>query len=422
MARTLRNFLVGVGYEYDQKGQAQIESGLGAISSKALQLGSVIAGAFGINKLTADFAESVDTLGKFSEVIGVSADDVSALGRALGINGGSLESFMSQLEGIERLRAGLLVGDAGFIAAAGVAGIDTSGLIASQDAVEAYISLADQFQNLSTQQRINAADALGLDDASIRLLSQGSDAVNELVESQRRIRPVTDEMLQLAADFNDSTQDLANNIGGFADNISTLVLPRLNALLEDINGFVDTNRTQINDLIPDALTGGAALAGAGFIFGAPLLPAAAIGAGGTVAYNASEQDVESFTGLELPSFLFQPIGDLIDEATRSLGTQLTDTNTHLPDSGFRIDLPDTSSAGNIVRDLTVGALESIFTNPLLQSVTGGSDSAQQRNTTPIPAINVNLNLDGQVIERKIIEVNERQNDQALNDIRSSVQG
>lgn len=400
MARTLRNFLVGIGYDYDREGEREAASGIDRLRGKALQFGAVVAGAFGARALTSGFAEATDTLGKFSSVLDVSADDVNAFGNALGTQGGSLESFMSQLEGIGRLRAGLLTGDAGFIAAAGIAGIDTTELINAEDAIQAYLSLADQFAELSPQQRINAASALGLDDASIRLLSLGRDAVEELVEQQRRIRPVTNEMLQIAEQFNDATQDLSNNIGSFADQISLIVLPRLNGLIQDINGFVDENREDIVETIPSIFTGATTGAGAGLLLGAGATAGGVAGAAGVVAVEAGVRAIDSAEeslGFELPNILLSDT--VLDFLTNSILEQVRQ------EQGIATPAPALQQRS-----------ESLLSQPLPQSTTTPTQG-QGRST-----IDVRLELDGEVLERRIIEVNERQNDQALEDIRSPIAG
>ena len=62
MSKVISSILVGLGFDYDKKGAQEIESGIGSIKSKALQLGAVVAGGFGLKSLTADFASSRDML------------------------------------------------------------------------------------------------------------------------------------------------------------------------------------------------------------------------------------------------------------------------------------------------------------------------------------------------------------------------
>lgn len=246
MANVISSFLVGIGFDYDKKGAKEIDSSIGHIKSTALQAGAAIAGAFGIKSLTADFADANDRLGKFSEVFGVIPNDVAAMGRALEHEGGTLASFMSQLEGIERLRAGLLTGDAGFIAQAGIAGIDPSAITSAKDATAAYAALSNQFSRMSTQKRLNAAEALGLDEASIRLLSRGRAEFDKAVDIEKSLRPLTMEMTKVSAEFNDVWQDMWTRIGGSADRASMQILPAVNDIIKGMNGWYDENEKIIN--------------------------------------------------------------------------------------------------------------------------------------------------------------------------------
>jgi hypothetical protein len=284
MAKTINNFLVGIGFDLDKKSVDGVASGIDGVKSKALQLGTVVAGAFGGKALTSDFAAAKDDLAKFGEVYGLTADDIHAFGNALRIEGGTLEGFMSQLSQLEQFRAGLAIGDAEFIGQAGRAGLDVTGLIEAQDAAEGFLELADQFQRMDQQQRLNAANALGLDDATIRLLARGRENIESLVDVQRKMRPVTEEMTEAARIFNEETKDLSNSIGGFADKISVALLPQLNSVLGGMNEWIDLNREFINSGIDDFLAGlgaeavtiaasmgligsGAAVAGAGGLAG-----------------------------------------------------------------------------------------------------------------------------------------------------------
>ena len=85
MSKTLTNFLIGIGWNTSDldKGSQHIQSSLGGVKSQALQAGAAIAGAFGARALTTGFASAAADVGRFSQVYGVAADDVMALGRAI---------------------------------------------------------------------------------------------------------------------------------------------------------------------------------------------------------------------------------------------------------------------------------------------------------------------------------------------------
>lgn len=246
MAKVLSSFLVGLGFDYDKKGEQQITGGIDSIKSKALQLGSVVAGGFGLKALTADFASSRDMLGKFADTFGVLPNDVMAFGNALATEGGSIDGFISQLENLEKARARILVGDVGFFAPAAKAGLDPNVIANAENATEAYIALADSFSRMSTQQRLNAAEALGLDEASIRLLAKGEDGVEALVEKFRNVRPVTDSSTESAAEFNRQWVEFEQNVGSAADSISDQFLPMVNDAIDGVNNWIGTNKDLVN--------------------------------------------------------------------------------------------------------------------------------------------------------------------------------
>lgn len=428
MASTLTNFLVGIGYDYDSKGEQQIGSGIDSIKSKALQLGAVVAGAFGIKSLTGDFAKANDSLGKFSQVFGVIPNDVAALGRALEHEGGSLESFMGQLEGIERFRAGLRVGDASMIAAAGIAGIDTAPIENAKDATEAYVLLGEQFAKLNQQERINAADALGLDEASIRLLSQGSDAIRAAMREQQVMRPVTAAMTEESARFNDEWQDVQTNIGGFADKISMTVTPAISDLMSGMNDWLGVNREFINqgldttlELIGENLglvvAAGGLLASGGLLTGLSTMAAtipiigsalasAAVGAGALLGVGAAAAGGVAVGGI---------INENLDEETKlDIGRGIAHTLAFFgnEEAQAAIDAENAAIAagGTLMNPAGINGM----TIPSAQPT-----PPQQQNN---PVIKVDLNMDGKVIERKIIDTNNRQYEQALNDVTTSTGG
>lgn len=423
MANTISNFLVGIGFDFDQKGAKDVDRAIDGVKSSALQLGAVLAGAFGIKSLTADFAAAYDEIGKFSQVFGLVPNDVTALGRALEHEGGNLQSLMGQLAELERMRAGLLQGDADFIARAGIAGIDTSAITSAKSATEAYIALADQFSRLNRQQRLNAAEALGLDEASIRLLSRGSEGVREMVAAEQVMRPVTDQMTDAARDFNDAKQNLFTNIGGFADNISVHIVPAITDVVNGMNEWIDANRELSNRNISDwsgrlaknldlVAIAGAGVSSAGIAatfaslassvpvvggaigavasgFAAIAAPVTAI-AGAAVAWDWDADEFERRFGYRPPDWLFNPIVTVGGE-----------------NGAVEFSNPfNTSSPSSVLPDGRTGF------NTTIPPANGG------RAVT----IQTNIILDGKVIDRRIQDVTGQVYENTINDMKSSTGG
>lgn len=379
MPNVISSFLVGVGFDYDKKGADEIGSGIDGIKSKALQLGAVVAGAFGIKALTVDFAQGRDELGKFADVFGGTATDIQAIGTALATEGGSLESFMGQLENLERLRAGLLVGDAGFIAQAGKAGIDTTGLIEATTSIEAFLDLADQFAGMTRQERLNAASALGLDRASILLLSKGREEVETIVSKFRDIRPVTDEMTESAAEFNRQWIELNENAQGFADILSAKILPIVNDVGENINNWFGDERSGIRKFISNV---------------ADLL-----------LISQDPAALSEKTGI--PEFLLLSPDKQLDrfiDRGEELGTPL---------GGATFDAVQAIKEFFSTSDGPVGGIQ--FDRPAAVPPMSQSQPTQQN-------INLTLQLDGQVLDKRTVRVVDGMAQTAIDDLTSSTGG
>lgn len=442
MANVIKNLLVGIGFDYDKRGQREVESGISSVSSKALQLGTVVAGAFGARALTVGFADSRDALGKFSETLGVTADDVSALGNAVAREGGSFESYLSQLENLEKLRAGLLVGDAEFISIAGKAGIDTTELIAARDATEAYLSLANQFQGMNQQQRLNAANALGLDDASIRLLSRGREGVEDIADAQRKMRPVTQSMIETSREFNTQLHDLVQNAGGVTDQISDTLLPAIVDITEGVNDWFAANDKLINQNLDSALkpiadnftmiasAGGLLAAGGALGTFAGLAKYVPLIGGGMATIAASASSLALLGGAGVAGYAAGGIIDenLDDDTRMGIGRTTAQVLAFFGNDNAQSAL-DSEKRANIRKNSMLDEYDvPIYTPatsldeydvPIYTPAPPASGSGS--NARPI-RVEASFNLDGNVIDRRIIDVTERQNQQAIDDLSSNVRG
>lgn len=413
MAKTISNFLVGVGFDLDKKSADGVASGIDSIKSKALQLGAIVGGAFGIKALTSDFAASRDSLGKFAEVFGGTADEINAFGNALRLEGGTLEGFMSQLASLEQFRAGLATGDTGFLEAAGRAGLDTRALVEAETATEGFLSLADQFQNLTRKQRIAAAEAIGLDEASIRLLSKGRDSIQEIVDVQRQMRPVTEEMTDVSAEFNDQMQNLGTNIGGVADQISVRLLPQINNVLAGMNEWIMAN----DELLDSGIDG---------------------------FFSSIEEvlgPIAASIGLISSGVALSAAGGLTAKAGGAVGaTAVAAGGAKLASAGgvlSRLGLVGAAGAGGlVVGDLIRENLISQETQDLIGGVITqalanlGSEDAQRtldahfaaRAAMPPVQVKTQLVLDGRIIDERVVNTVGQMADQAVQDLQSSEGG
>ena len=246
MANTITNFLVGIGFDFDQKGAKEVDSAIDGVKSRALQLGAVLAGAFGIKAMTTDFANAYDELGRFSRVLGVTPQEVYNLGGAFQSVGGDIQTFMTEIQGLERIRAAALKGDFSIFREAGISGADASVIMNAKNATEAYIALAGQFQNMSTQQRLNVAEAFGLSREAIELLSMGPEKIRAMMVEEEKRNANIMAATKVSRQFNMETHELFKNLGGIADTISVKLVPEITNIISGMNDWIDANRELID--------------------------------------------------------------------------------------------------------------------------------------------------------------------------------
>ncbi len=417
MAETIDNFLIGIGFNYDDSGAQRIQSSFGSIKSRALQLGAAVTGALSANALTFGFAERTDEIGKFSQALGVVPGQVAALNLALRQFGGSEGEIFSQLEAVARLREGLLSGDVDQLSRAQAVGIDPSSITNAENAVEAYIAAISQLERFgegSDQQRATVR-ALGLSQASQLLGNEGEEEVRAIVDRFAELRPVTEEMTRTAAEFNDAMLDLTTNIGRVADNISGPVLNSLTGFANSVSGFLVDNRESIDDFVESP--------GRFYLENAPSSP---------IPFS----DYDLFRAVD---FLLASLGNeearLRREAFKSAEEALSPASIGDPVNAAQ----DNGGEGVLARELgsdyqstaldlfnqVISEVDPFSIRPL--STPGaplpqsGDSGSFPKNITVNPSrvdANITLTLDGKIVDQRVERFIGQQNSQTLSDLQT----
>ena len=334
-----------------------------------------MAGAYGIKQLASGFADSANMIGRFSEVFSVSADEVQALGSALAENGGGISNAMDQIERLEKFRAGLLKGDASFIASLGISSADANDIINAENAMEAYLLVAEQFKNATPQQRINITDALGFDQSGLLLLSKGTVEVQATLDKYAKIRPLTDDMIESAKEYNNQWVEIKANVSSVTDIIGKDLVDAMNNNLKSVNEWIAANK----DLI-------------------------------TTSAQAFTDTAIGFVTKSAPVTIADKINDgLSDETSNSIGKHITRTLALLGNE---------SAEQAYLTNEGVTTVPRYFSNEQPEQRTSNQSSEQKQTIN----VNANFTLDGQVIDRKIATVVDGMAQNAIDDISSSTGG
>lgn len=246
MATTLDGFLIGIGLDFQTDDVKKVNSGLDSVKRTALQAGAAVAGAFGTKAVTADVANRTRGYTLLAEQIGSTANAVASLDSAYTRAGGGAGEIVGQLEQLKELQAGLQVGNVEWISRAAMAGIDTGGIINEQDPTEIFRNVIGQLEGMSTNQRINAINALGLNPTAINLAEDGLAELDAQIQKSLDRRSISESLQKDSEIFATQWSDMWENIYGITDRAGTQIIPAVNEITGSINDFFDANRDNIN--------------------------------------------------------------------------------------------------------------------------------------------------------------------------------
>ena len=424
MSSVLTSFLVGIGWDtssFDQ-GTKHIESSMGSVKSSVLQTAASIATLSALTGAGLRFAETTSQIDNFTRSIGVGRSDLLAFGGALQGMGGDADSAIGILTSLEQKRASILTGETGWIAPAARAGIDTNSILQATDSLDAVLRLSDQFQQLSAQQRLNAADALGFDPATVAFLSQGRDVVEATLNQYRDARPLVDGLTEASRDLTQEWSRLEALAGGIGDKVQSKLIPAITQATTVVTEFLNANKQAIDAGIekygtPENIeaasvaAAGAGVSTAGAVAGSLLQRFGLTGTGSLVAGGAR---LVGGAGIAY---------GVADIASRFADEQLQQIPGYQElDAAFTRKAYDVTgwdlSRGNVYEGVSRESLYQ-FTAPDSAWTPGYGSGPKPQPTT----INVNatLEMDGKVLADKVLSVVSDSNQAALDDLQSTTE-
>jgi len=192
-------------------------------------------------------AASTDEIGKFSETLGLSIEDVGAWGEAVKRSGGSVSGFRSTLAGLNDQLTNIRINGGGQISETlARLGINVVG----KNAVEVLKDVSDAFKNLNLSKSESAAygKMIGLDQGTILLLQQGRVAVEDLVNRQKALGVANKEDAKAAADFNDALADTQQASMHLFTTVGTTILPMITSMIrgfESVSSWISEHQSLV---------------------------------------------------------------------------------------------------------------------------------------------------------------------------------
>lgn len=216
-----------------------IQGGVSKITSALGGLTAAFAGMYSIGSAFSEYLSAADSMGKFSDALGVNIEDMHAWSEAAKRSGGSIEGFQGSVKSLTtQLSKMATTGNsrAGKMLAA--VGIDPGEIGRQRDSFEVMMEIADKMQGMSKAEAMGFGSALGLDSGTIMLLQQGRDGVASLVQKQKELGVYTKEDARVTAEFNDAIDDSKQSFMGLAAIVLRAVVPALKKVVEWATKFV----------------------------------------------------------------------------------------------------------------------------------------------------------------------------------------
>lgn len=459
-SKVLKSFLIGIGYDTKalEAGDKKINASLQGIKSNTLGISAALVGAFGAGAgVIANTASRIDRLAAATQNMRTPMNTVYNFGNAVEAMGGQASEALDTLKRLEEFQNNFkLNGQDGSIDSLAKAGIDTGALARtadSGDSMDVYRELERQYQGLNEGQRAQVQATLGFSNGVARLLSEGKTE-SRMAQAANNTGPI-DQMTESARRFAESNTILSQKFEGMANELTEKFLPSLIGASEWTNKFLSEHRGDISKGIDYAADNPGATAGllassVSSLLG-PIISKiglTSIGSlatkggiagvavtGGAIGSNLLNQGLDKY----LPGYrgASQGFDDLLKGVT---GLDRIPGPLDLMSGRFpgvsEQQVPETYT-GSVIRSpedieyLKYRDRSAVDSMPPQASADDSyKDVPSQSNDDLVRAIqrakvnvnnNLTIQLDGRELDARIIQVNERQNYEAMGDFKPTTE-
>lgn len=464
-SKVLKSFLIGIGYDTKalEAGDKKINASLNGIKSSALGISAALVGAFGAGaSAIVGVADRVDKLAMSTQNLRTSQAAVYNYGNAIKLMGGDAADAVDTLQRFEEIQNNLrLKGDAGPIGDLATAGIDVSSLYATKTGEEFMRALAEMIPRLDEGQRAQVQSSLGLSDGVFRSLAGGVEKLDETMKRASALTGSVDQLTDNARKLAENSAEFSLILEGVSNELSEKFMKSLVGAGSALNNFLKDHREEIGGAIDYAAenpgaTATLAASSVSAVVGATLAKIGLTSIGGVLSKSGTAG--VAITGAAVGSNLLnRSLNEYVPgygDASRGFDEALKDFtgldrikgpmefmfggdgNATQSRSDIRYEKPQ-EYTGQVIRSQEdIDYLEHrdrSASDILPPAETTSREDERSANAealagalsrTPIKVENqlgLTVQLDGQALETKITQVNERQNYETLGDLKTTTE-
>ncbi|MCK9802089.1 hypothetical protein M1B34_31630 [Pseudomonas sp. MAFF 302030] len=427
-SKVLKSFLIGIGYDTKalEVGDRKINASLNGIKSNALGISAALVGAFGAGaSAIVGVADRVDKLAMSTQNLRTSQAAVYNYGNAIKLMGGDAADAVDTLQRFEEIQNNLrLKGDAGPINDLAMAGLDVSSLYETQTGEEFMRALANMIPNLDEGQRSVVQNSLGLSDGVFRSLAGGVDQLDETMKRASGLTGSVDQLTENARKLAENSAEFSLIIEGVKNELAEKFLPSLIGAGNAVNNFLKDHRGEIGEVIDYAADNAGATGALGVSATAAIVGATAAKLGLNTIGGAVSKGGTAGVAVTGGAIGANVLNRSLDKYVPGYGDA---------SRGFDDWLKGVTGLERIQSpmELIFGSRSASDAMP----PASGSNADEERQASaealagalsraPIKlesSLNATIQIDGQALEAKIMQVNERQNYETLGDLKTTTE-
>lgn len=212
--------------------------GFNKVKNEIVSMVAVLVGANSIKGFVADTVSAQAALGRMALNLGTSGRELDAWGAAVESVGGKKADFQASAQAIagtlEEIKA---TGNAppafmGALSALNVSMLDAKGNMRDVSDIMSQINKGLQNRNLTEQDKMYLANALGLDAGTFNLLRQSPEKVQALVDKMRNLSGVSEDGAKVTARMQEKWAIFKQSIDGLMTGAFIEVAPELEKIMD----------------------------------------------------------------------------------------------------------------------------------------------------------------------------------------------
>lgn len=260
----LKEFLARLGFEVDEQGMKQFNTGLASATKRAMAMGAALqAMAIGIHAAVYRIASAQAQLLDLSDATGVAVADLEELGFVATITGSDAARLNSSIENLQKSMAETLLGKGGMegFRRLGINIKDTNGQL--RDTVDVLFEVGDKIKDMPTGKRAMFLSQLGIDRSLVRMLTED---ISGLRDTYSQMYAVAGVDAQHAAEdsraYVEEVKTLKEIMSMLAKSVAMTVINKMREDLLRFRKSIQENFGKISNVIQSVLKAFLRLAGA----------------------------------------------------------------------------------------------------------------------------------------------------------------